>query len=299
MRIFGGDALKKRMEFFGMKPGESIEHPMISRNIESAQEKVEKHNFEIRKHLIEYDDVLNNQRGVIYQFRREILDGADSIQELIKDIIVDVISTLCTMHCPEGKCSPEQLEEIIDSVSKITSMPTKKFEHLALATKSSADIQTTLIEFILMQYDLHRGTFAADIVDEAEKWLLLESVDNAWKRHLQNIDHLKEGIGLRGYGQKNPLVEYKKESFGEFEQMMHNIKYDVVQTIFRTKAENVSAQAIHEISAEKERELAAIKIGAAQEGGVSAELRRDAPKVGRNDPCPCGSGKKSKHCCDA
>lgn len=299
MRIFGGDALKKRMEFFGMKPGESIEHPMISRNIESAQEKVEKHNFEIRKHLIEYDDVLNNQRGVIYQFRREILDGADSIQELIKDIIVDVISTLCSMHCPEGKCSPEQLEEMIDSISKITSMPTQKFEHLELATKSSADIQTTLIEFILMQYDLHRGTFAADIVDEAEKWLLLESVDHAWKRHLQNIDHLKEGIGLRGYGQKNPLVEYKKESFGEFEQMMHNIKYDVVQTIFRTKAENVNAQAIHEISAEKERELAAIKIGATQGATAPAELRREAPKVGRNDLCPCGSGKKYKHCCDA
>jgi preprotein translocase subunit SecA len=135
----------------------------------------------------------------------------------------------------------------------------------------------------------------------AEKWILLETIDHAWRLHLQNIDHLREGIGLRGYGQKNPLIEYKKESFYEFEKMMEQIKWDIVQRIFRIRTDEYSAAAIQEIEREKEKELAEIQLGGSGGDGATTEgpqpVRRAAPKVGRNDPCPCGSGKKYKHCC--
>ena len=298
IRIFsGGDQLKRRMEFLGMEKGENIEHPRISKNIESAQEKVEKRNFDIRKHLIEYDDVMNNQRNIIYQFRREILEGKESIKNLMKDLITDIIITISLEFFQEGNCTAEQKNSIFESLVKVCKIEASEMDHINIIGLSPAEVQNNLVDFFLLRYEGHRNKLNQELVDEAEKWLLLESVDHTWKRHLQNIDHLKEGIGLRGYGQKNPLVEYKRESFAEFEQMMYNVKYKVVKNFFRTSHESISAASINEISQEKERELAAIKMGGMSDKPERQTAKREAPKVGRNDPCACGSGKKYKHCC--
>lgn len=297
MRIFGGEKLKRNMERIGMKPGESIEHRMISRSIERAQEKVEKNNFDVRKHLLEYDDVLNNHRKVIYQYRREILDGADQLKGLVREMIGDIVQRLFGIHCPGGQCSPAQMTEILESLEKLTGIARSHFEQSDFAQRSEADLQTAFIEYLSLQYEQFRSSISVEIIDEAEKWVLLETVDQAWKRHLQNIDHLKEGIGLRGYGQKNPLTEYKKESFFLFESMMDQITWDIVHRIFKMKPDSVSVAQIHELEKRKEAELASARVGGDDTSLPDAGTVRHAdPKVGRNDECPCGSGKKYKRC---
>ena len=298
MRIFGGERLKKMMLRLGMKPGESIEHKMVSRSIEKAQEKVEKQNFDIRKHLLEYDDVLNQQRTVIYQYRREILEGAEHIKGLLRTMISDVVHRLFAIHCPgKRQCTVDDLGHIIDSLGKLTGLDRSLIEQAGFGS-TSADMQTAAIEFVFKQYTAFRDSMTGDIIDEAEKWILLETVDQAWKIHLQNIDQIKEGIGLRGYGQKNPLIEYKRESFHEFEKMMEQITWNIVQRVFKMRPEDFSASEIHEIEQRKEKELASVHMGGDESSDSSAQtVKRDAPKIGRNEPCPCGSGKKYKRCC--
>ena len=300
MRIFGGEKLKKTMARIGMKEGESIEHRMVSRSIEKAQEKVEKNNFDVRKHLLEYDDVLNQQRTIIYRYRHEILEGEDQIKGLVRDMIADVTHRLFAIHCPQQRqCTDEALAEIFNSLGRLTNIDRCDFEQdIKIAGQPAGELQGAIVEFLVYQYDQYRNTMPEDVINEAEKWLLLETVDQAWKRHLQNLDHLKEGIGLRGYGQKNPLIEYKKESFFEFESMMGQITWDIVHRIFKMRPDDFSVASIHEIEKQKEKEMASLQVGGDISGpSDAATIRRAAPKVGRNDPCPCGSGKKYKKCC--
>lgn len=303
MRIFGGERLKKTMERIGMKPGESIEHRMVSRSIEKAQERVEKHNFDMRKHLLEYDDVLNQQRTIIYQYRRDVLDGGELIVGLIKEMITDVVHKLFDIYCPNGGGSSAERAEILKSLEKVTGMPQHVFERFQ-APDGATDFEVGVTEFLVYQYEQIRAAMAAkmpdqaDFVDRAEKWVLLETIDHAWRLHLLNIDHLKEGIGWRGYGAKNPLIEYKRESFYAFEHMMNEIKWDIVQRIFHMRPEDYSVDSLEEIEEEKEQELAALQLGGDETGKADARtVKRQQPKVGRNDACPCGSGKKYKHCC--
>ena len=297
MRIFGGEKLKKTIEWLGMKPGESLEHRMVSRSIEKAQEKVEKQNFDIRKHLLEYDDVLNQQRTVIYLYRREILEGQEQLKGLVRDMIADVVHKIFSLHCPGRTCDAEALVHVLSSLEKLTGIKKDVIETADFYRHPQGDLQEALTQFLIYQYEQYRNSIATDVIDEAEKWVLLETVDQAWKKHLQNMDHLKEGIGLRGYGQKNPLIEYKKESFFEFEHMMQQITWDIVHRIFKMRPDNFTAASIHEIERKKERELASLHIGGDITSLESAPVRRSNPKVGRNDICPCGSGKKYKHCC--
>lgn len=293
MRIFGGERLKKTMERLGMQPGESIEHRMVSRSIEKAQERVEKQNFDIRKHLLEYDDVLNQQRMVIYRYRHEILEDADQRIGIIKEMIVDVLQNLFKIYCPGQNCTPEAFEEVIHSFEKLTGL-TKEVFHKALFNKPGRQ-EDALAEFLIYQYEQYRAQMSPEILDQAEKWVLLETIDYAWRMHLQNIDQLREGIGLRGYGQKNPLIEYKKESFYEFEKMMEQIKWDIVQRLFKMRPDEYSASAIEKIEQAKEKELVSLQLGAPTE--APQPIKRSTPKVGRNESCPCGSGKKYKQCC--
>ncbi len=297
MRIFGGERLKKTMERIGMKEGESIEHRMVSRSIEKAQEKVEKHNFDIRKHLIEYDDVMNQQRNVIYQYRRNILDGGDNLIGLIKDMIADVVHGLFEIHCPNSVYSEENRHELFDAIEKLTGIKPDVFESVEFKQRTSGNLESAVCEFLIYLYEQFRNTIPVDFVDKAEKWVLLETIDHAWKQHLLNIDHLKEGIGLRGYGQKNPLIEYKKESFAAFQIMIGEIKWDITQRIFRMKPDTSTMEMIEEIEEEKEKELDSLQLGGASEDSRPQPAKRAAPKVGRNEPCTCGSGKKFKHCC--
>lgn len=298
MRIFGGERLKKTMERLGMKEGESIEHRMVSRSIEKAQEKVEKHNFDIRKHLIEYDDVLNQQRTVIYRYRQEILSGGTHTMGIIKETIADALHMLFEIYFPGQRVQQEGLDEVLTSLEKLTGLGKEVLSTSKFQQNSTANLETALIEFLSYQYEQYRAAMPTDLVESAEKWILLETIDYAWRMHLQNIDHLREGIGLRGYGQKDPLIEYKKESFYTFERMLGQIKWDIIERVFKMKPDQYSAAALEEIERKKEEELDELKMG----GDLTAEpdaqtVKRAVPKVGRNEPCPCGSGKKFKHCC--
>ncbi|KKP24167.1 MAG: Protein translocase subunit SecA [candidate division TM6 bacterium GW2011_GWF2_28_16] len=297
IRIFGGEKLKNTMVKMGMQEGESIEHGMVSRSIEKAQEKVEKHNYEIRKHLLEYDDVLNQQRNVVYTYRRDILEGEEQIQGLITQMIIDIVSNIFAIYCSKNKCDLATENLIYESLEKLTGIKQDIFAQANLNPKDSITFQNNVIEFLRYQYEQYRKVLDPEMLKEAEKWILLESVDQSWKRHLQNIDHLKEGIGLRGYGQKNPLIEYKKEAFTLFQDMMYEIKWDIVRMIFRMRPENFDAARVHEIEQEREKELAAAKVGGDLASAANKTVKHEEPKIGRNDPCPCGSGKKYKKCC--
>lgn len=297
MRIFGGERLKKTMERIGMKKGESIEHSLVSRSIEKAQEKVEKHNFDIRKHLIEYDDVMNQQRGVIYSYRRNILEGGEQTIGLIKDMLADVVHNLFEIHAPNGRFADGERQAIVESVDKLTDLKPSIFDSADFKQRVNEDFETSVIEFLIYKYEQFRGMLKPELVDRAEKWILLETIDHAWKQHLLNIDHLKEGIGLRGYGQKNPLIEYKRESFIEFQKMIGEIKWDIVQRIFKMRPDESTMQLIEEIEEEKEKELNSLQFGGSDEASQPQPTKRAAPKIGRNEPCSCGSGKKFKHCC--
>lgn len=298
IRIFAGDSLKKNMQRFGMKEDEIIESSFVSKTIERAQEKVEKHNFEIRKHLLEYDDVLNQQRTVIYNYRRDVLEGEHRIYELIRDFIVKVVQELIAYHCPKRTIGEQEVQAIFEELSIITTFSVEDMKKEGLATNNSDAFETDLINFLLERYDLYRNQAKKEIIQQAEKWLMLETIDQAWKQHMLNLDHLKEGIGLRGWGQKNPLIEYKREAFAMFKEMMDMIRKDVVRHIFHLNIERFNEKEIEE---RRERELEQINLISSEtaQPGKQATEQQQEPKTGRNDPCPCGSGKKYKKCCGA
>jgi len=289
--------MKKTMERLGMKPGESIEHGMVSRSIQKAQEKVEKHNFEIRKHLLEYDDVLNQQRMIIYRYRREILEGEDQLLSFVKEMISDVLSDLCALYCPHRTVEIKSYEELVGQLVTLTSLPENYFAQDAAGLRDNQILLNDLIDKLVLTYEEGRSSIPQELLDRAEKWILLETVDHAWKMHLQNIDQLKEGIGLRGYGYKNPLVEYKRESFDEFQRMMQQIRWDVVERIFKMRPDEDTIASIEAIELAKERELEELRLtGPSEDSAESKTVVRGSEKVGRNEACPCGSGKKYKQC---
>ncbi len=293
IRRFAGDSLRRNMERFGMQEDEVIESTFVSRTIERAQEKVEKHNFEIRKHLLEYDDVLNNQRTVVYRYRRNALEGDQSIYNLVRQFIANVIEELAMHHAPRHNVEDAQEKEILTAIHQLTGIAYDSLRKVRFNTASAHTIAKDLTEYLLEQYDLYRTQKNMDMIQSAEKWLVLEVLDQAWKNHMLNLDHLKEGISLRSWGQKNPLIEYKKEAFDLFTDMMASIRIDVVRHIFHLNIERFNQ---HEIEAKRERELAQINMVSAADTSDSSQAQDSDPKVGRNDDCPCGSGKKYKKC---
>jgi len=296
IRIFAGDTLKKNMERFGMAEDEIIESKMVSKTIERAQEKVEKHNFEIRKHLIEYDDVLNQQRISVYGYRLNLLQGEAQIYELVRDLILGAVRDLVAWHCPKRTIVAAQVDGILVDLAKMTGLPKNMFERIGLSTANSDDFERDLSNYVLEQYALYRKDQPADMILQAEKWLMLETIDQAWKQHMLNLDSLKEGIGLRSWGQKNPLVEYKREAFAMFQDMMASVRQDIVRHIFHLNLERFNA---HELEKKREKELNQLHMisGDTQSAKGSTQVeQRSSDKVGRNDPCPCGSGKKYKKC---
>jgi preprotein translocase subunit SecA len=301
IRIFAGDTLKKNMQRFGMKDDEIIESPFVSRTIERAQEKVEKHNFEIRKHLIEYDDVLNQQRMVIYNYRRDVLEGEEKIFNLVRDLVISTIQDFFAAYFPSRVVTKDGLEMLFKDLSFITGISITAFEQAPFARDNSDNLKQDVINFCLEKYTLYRSQQKEEVIRDAEKWLILETVDQAWKQHMINIDHLKEGIGLRSWGQKNPLIEYKREAFSMFQDMMQYIRRDIVGHIFHLNLDLFNKA---ELEAKRERELEALNMlsgdtsGNIQPHNLPGEGKQE-PRIGRNDPCPCGSGKKYKKCCGA
>jgi preprotein translocase subunit SecA len=292
MRIFGSDRIQGIMARLGMEEGEAIEHGMVSRAIERAQKQVEGRNFETRKHLLEYDDVMNKQREAIYKLRRDILEGREG-REYIMGVAEDILDGMLETHCPE-KSDPQDWD-----------LPGLRTEMLAYfninAGEMSLDemgideMRETLWKAIESRYEEKESRHSPEVMRGFERAIMLHSVDTSWKDHLLALDHLKEGIGLRGYGQRDPLQEYKKESFDLFEMMRDRVENDIIQKLFRY--EPVTEEQMLEQRARQQRVAPKIELSAPPkvEGPVHSAAKAEV-KVGRNDPCPCGSGKKYKKC---
>jgi preprotein translocase subunit SecA len=299
LRIFGSERISSIMDRFGIEEEQPIEHRLVSRAIENAQRRVEAHNFEIRKHLLEYDNVMNQQREVIYSQRREVLAGQDlkqSVQEMIEEQAEGIIDLFA-----DEKVHPEEwdMRGLQDAV----------YEQFAFRwTPPSVEedginrerLNGLVIEKARGVYERKEEEFQAPTLRYLEKMIMLQSLDYHWKDHLLAIDQLKEGIGLRGYAQKNPLIEYQKEAYQMFLEMLDRIKKDTVQKLFAVQI--AKEQEAKELKVERKQTFVMSRgegpqAGGQTESGKGITVRRDGKKVGRNDPCPCGSGKKYKKCC--
>ncbi|MDA8089949.1 MAG: preprotein translocase subunit SecA [Nitrospiraceae bacterium] len=286
MRIFGSDRLHGIMNRLGMEEDVPIENRMVSKAVENAQKRVEAHNFDIRKHLIDYDDVMNRQRTEIYGFRREILSGGENLRERIHTMMEDAVDALLDIYCPEDKHATEWdikgLKDAFYGMFAVTAEP--KPESTAEA------VREVLLSALTGFYETREKEVGREVLEHIEKVILLQVVDAQWKDHLLAMDHLREGIGLRGYGQRDPLTEYKKEGFDLFGEMTDRINTETLSRLFKVRIQGESEA--HRL--EKKQRL----IYNRGESSEHSTVRKDK-KVGRNDPCPCGSGKKYKKCCGA
>ncbi len=288
MRLFGSDRIAGIMEKLGMEEGEPIENKMVSKAIENSQKKVEGHNFEIRKQLLDYDDVMNQQREVIYTLRREVMyseDMTDMISEFTEEILDD---SYFPVEEARGKPLDEETEEMVKvGLDEIFGLSRYSEFAEALPTREQAD---TWIGEILE--NLREN--ATEHFHEIQRYFMLESLDRNWKEHLLNMDHLREGIGLRGYGQKDPKHEYKREGFELFRDMLERIRQNTVRSLCHLRIEQEVREEEFQHKDQKELEYSANDEG---EEKKKQPKRRAEPKVGRNESCPCGSGKKYKKCC--
>ncbi|MGB7630710.1 MAG: SEC-C metal-binding domain-containing protein, partial [Candidatus Deferrimicrobium sp.] len=298
LRIFGSDRIAPIMEKLGMEEGEPIEHPLINRAVENAQKKVEGHNFDIRKHLLEYDDVMNRQRTVIYDMRREIL-GSEDLREMVLDFAGEVAEDLAGRFSDE-KTVPEEwdFEALSTAVyAQFGFRPEiREPEKASLKPSDLADRVRTGAEAF---YAKKEADYGADAIRYLERMFLLSTVDALWKDHLLSMDHLKEGIGLRGYAQKDPLKEYQREGFDLFSDLISRIKEESLKRLFHVKVQREEEGAeMKERAAAPRPARVILSRGDIKSAGKTTQ-KRQGVKIGRNDPCPCGSGKKYKKCCGA
>jgi preprotein translocase subunit SecA len=292
LRIFGSERVAKIMDLLKIEEGEAITHTMITKSIENAQKKVEAHNFDIRKHLIEYDDVMNKQREVIYTQRREILAGQDirnSFLDMLDDTIEDIAETYCIEKTPAQEWDWQAIGELVFKCFNLhLDLPQEMLGRL-----NPTNFRDTLKEQAHAIFHAKVAELGDELVDHLIKVMMLQSIDTHWKDHLLNIDHLKEGIGLRGYGQKDPKQEYKKEAYNLFMEMIVRIREEVVERIFWVQVNHEDE--IEEIAEEQRSRKLVFNISGDEDH--HQEPAKSAKVAGRNDPCPCGSGKKYKKCC--
>ena len=315
MRLFGSDRVQRMMKALGLEHGEAIEHKMVSNAVERAQKKVESRNFDIRKQLLEYDDVANDQRRVIYEQRNEIL-AADEVAEAVAGIREEVLELAISDYVP-----PQSLPEQWDLAGLQDHLKAEFNLEAPVVQWSEEDERFHEEQLRERLHAMHRDAYAAkveqagvELMRRFEKQVMLQVLDTRWKEHLQSMDHLRRGIHLRGYAQKNPKQEYKRESFELFQTLLANIKSDVTRILSHVQVRR--PEEVEELERQRREALEREKAAAASrhdapEGageGAAAEaplppgadgrpLRREGPKVGRNDPCTCGSGKKYKQCC--
>ncbi|HEC18153.1 MAG TPA: preprotein translocase subunit SecA [Gammaproteobacteria bacterium] len=308
MRIFASDRVAALMQKLGMQEGEAIEHPWVNKAIENAQRKVEGHNFDIRKNLLEYDDVANDQRKVIYSQRAELMetdDVSEAVAAMREDVVNDVISTYIPPQSLEEMWDVEGLEKAIEGEFALK-LPIQQWldEDDELHEET---LRKRILEAIEQAYYEKEAMVGKEVLRHFEKAVMLKVLDEQWKDHLANMDHLRQGIHLRGYAQKNPKQEYKREAFELFSQMLERIKQEVVELLSK-----VQIQAEEDVAAIDEQrrssapvsyrhdEIAPATAGEAEEGSTPPPAEkpfvREGRKIGRNEPCPCGSGKKYKQC---
>ena len=316
IRIFMGDGVARLMRMFGMKEDDAIQDKMVSRQIEKAQRKVEAHNFDIRKHLLEFDDTANDQRKVIYEQRNELLDS-EEVGATIADIRQDVFTDLVRRHVPRDS---------IDDQWNIAGLENELASEFGLQVglkawldeQEEADADAVLEHVLAAADRLFRekeAMIGSEVMRGLEKHVMLSVLDNCWKEHLSSMDYLRQGIYLRGYAQKQPKQEFKREAFELFQGMLARFKHEVIQLIARVRirSEDEIEMLERQQREQAEAQARAMQFQHADAGGYApveaeaaqpvgeagfaqATVHRDGPKVGRNDPCPCGSGKKYKQC---
>ncbi len=302
LRIFGSGRISGIMDKLGMEEDEPIEHNMISKAIENAQRKVEGHNFDIRKHLLEYDDVMNMQREVIYRQRREVLAGEDLV-EVIKNMISDLIDSVVEEFSQERLASEDWDWQDFDKRMNNTFNIEPGWNDQDRTGLDKESFRQKLHEMVLNAYTAQEQRNSIAVQRHLERVVLLQMVDTLWKEHLLAMDHLKQGIGLRGYGQKNPLIEYKKEGYNLFMRMIETVKEQTVSTLMRVQVvQEDEVERLEEEHRNRQAQEIQLNKGAAgvEEPAPSPQqkpAKREADKIGRNADCPCGSGKKYKKCC--
>jgi preprotein translocase subunit SecA len=295
MRIFAADRISGIMQRLGMEEGVPIESRFVSKQIENAQKRVEGQNFSYRKHVLEYDDVMNKQREAVYGLRKQLLEGEDQ-KEYLMGIADDIMIDLVARHAGEN-VHPDEWD-----VNGLSTAVLQQFgfdyraEGIDPGQLGSKQLEEALLAKAHEKYDQKEALIGAAPMRYHERMIMLQIVDSHWKDHLLGMDHLKEGIGLRGYGQRDPLVEYKKESFGLFEDLMNRIEEDTLRFLFLLQPVEEQKQA-EQIERKRRRQEAMMQSQQSNGGdGASRQVKREGAKVGRNDPCPCGSGKKFKKC---
>ncbi|HRY61652.1 MAG TPA: SEC-C metal-binding domain-containing protein, partial [Candidatus Fermentibacter sp.] len=310
-RLFASERMIDFLKKNGDKEGEVIEHPMLTKAIEKAQKRVEEYNFGIRKHLLEYDDVANKQREVVYARRLQALTG-EGLTEEVREMVSATAGFVLEEHIPDGT-EPEEwnLDRARLSLMELSGVSIG-LEGLPERTDDPVEARRIAVSRIMDFLRMKEERLGAPLMRELEKWSVLRSIDVRWREHLYEIDHLKEGIGLRAYGQRDPLVEFKKEAFGLFENLLDEIDKLAVKQVLSLwpqqaaplRREGLPAGRAYQPglarpSAPPDAPGAGPRGGAEPQGapGPVQTVRREVPKVGRNDPCPCGSGKKYKHCC--
>ena len=296
MKIFGGSIITKVYNKIGVSDDMPIESRILTKTVESSQKKVEGRNFSIRKNVLQYDDVMNKQRVIIYKQRREVLDG-ESLSTEIGNMIDSVVNTIVPQYITEESKDIEGLKKEIFTEFGIESLDILKQEKF-----EAEDVIKELSEKAHNIYNTKSEKFG-ESMRELERVITLKIVDEKWMEHIDNMDELKNGVGLRAYAQKDPVVVYRMEGFDMFDEMVYDIQYDVVKLLMHVteRDEGAQRQQTSEITSAKLQETSAIELVdgkiSPKEGGIDKTIRNEEPKVGRNDPCPCGSGKKYKNCC--
>jgi preprotein translocase subunit SecA len=331
MRLFGSDRISKYMEKVGLEEGQELEHPLLNRSIETAQKRVEQHNFQIRKRTLEYDDVMNKQREVIYGFRNEIIhseDVQDRLMDVMEEVVVQKVAQLTPTDVPPEEWNTRALADWVnltfplgmteEEIMKVAAEGGEEPEPGSFFDGLSAPqfaICQSIGQSVRNAYKLKVSFENSDALKAIERYTILSAIDKLWQEHLYGMDSLRSSIGLRAYGQRDPLLEYKAEAFKIFEELMVNIKSEICHNIFRSASSlmafdqfirNLPQRATHrEASAFGQQQSttttsshgSADMVGEATKALTKAKPVRSAPKVGRNDPCPCGSGRKYKLCC--
>jgi preprotein translocase subunit SecA len=332
MRLFGSDRIVKLMEKMGLEEGQELTHPLLNRSIQQAQKRVEQHNFQQRKRTLEYDDVMNKHRGVVYEFRNEIInadDVRDRLMDIMEEVVVEKVRQFTTEDSDFTEWKVRQLADWVNlnfpmglpeaeiikaaEAGKETPVSGSLFDGLSAAQFAVANF---ISEGVRKAYDIKISFENPDALKEVERYTILSAIDKLWQEHLYEMDSLRHSIGLRAHGQRDPLLEYKAEAFKIFEELMVNVKTEICHNIFRSASsmmafenflKNVPQQTLHQTtsafgtttttSGSAKPSDVVSEAAAATEAQAKARPVRTGPKVGRNDPCPCGSGKKYKNCC--
>jgi len=332
MRLFGSDRIVKYMEKMGLEEGQELEHPLLNRSIQTAQKRVEQHNFQIRKRTLEYDDVMNKQREVIYGFRNEIIhaeDVRDRLMDIMEEVVIQKVEEFTTGDFESGEWKIRGLADWVNlnfplgmpeaEISKAAKSGTEQpvagsvFDGLSPAQFAVCNF---ISDSVRKAYDLKVSFEKPEALKEVERYTILSAIDRLWQEHLYEMDSLRYSIGLRAHGQRDPLIEYKAEAFKIFDELMVNIKTEICHNIFRSASSlmafenflrNVPQQTLHQSASAfgggtgaptpEQQNKASDVVNEAMAAVEKAKPIRSGPKVGRNDPCPCGSGKKYKQCC--